>query len=98
MDSYEVRELGNCKELPHTVVPDTNRHRVRLKSSKSSTWERMQSVLMFSVMITIVAPAYSNKPPRFVIDGQSEIVLRLKESPETQVGELRINLANLSHG
>uniref|UniRef100_A0A1B0B4Y0 Cadherin domain-containing protein n=1 Tax=Glossina palpalis gambiensis TaxID=67801 RepID=A0A1B0B4Y0_9MUSC len=88
MDSYEVRELESCKKLPHTLVPDTKRHRVRLKSDKCSTWERMQSVLMFSVIITIITSAYSNKPPRFVTDGQSEIVLRLKESPETQVGNL----------
>ncbi|KAG7212887.1 hypothetical protein KM043_002239 [Ampulex compressa] len=29
-----------------------------------------------------------NNPPRFLIDGQTEIVLRLKEGPETPVGSL----------
>lgn len=28
-----------------------------------------------------------NRPPRFLIDGQTEIVLRLKEGEETPVGE-----------
>lgn len=32
----------------------------------------------------------SNRPPRFLIDGQTEIVLRLKEGNETPVGELII--------
>uniref|UniRef100_A0A1I8P9G8 Cadherin domain-containing protein n=1 Tax=Stomoxys calcitrans TaxID=35570 RepID=A0A1I8P9G8_STOCA len=32
--------------------------------------------------------AHANRPPRFIIEGQSEIVLRLKESPETEVGTL----------
>lgn len=40
-----------------------------------------------------IAQVQSNRPPRFVIDGgQSEIVLRLKESPETSVGSLIYNL------
>ncbi|CAH0406856.1 unnamed protein product [Chilo suppressalis] len=30
----------------------------------------------------------ANRPPRFLIDGQSEIVVRLKEGPETPVGSL----------
>jgi hypothetical protein len=30
----------------------------------------------------------ANRPPRFLIDGQTEIVLRLKEGPETPVGKL----------
>lgn len=31
---------------------------------------------------------YPNRPPRFLIDGHSEIVLRLKEGPDTPVGSL----------
>jgi len=28
-----------------------------------------------------------NNPPRFLIDGQTEIVLKLKEGPETPIGK-----------
>lgn len=31
---------------------------------------------------------YPNRPPRFLIDGHSEIVLRLKEGPDTPAGSL----------
>lgn len=30
----------------------------------------------------------TNRPPRFLIDGHSEIVLRLKEGPDTPIGSL----------
>lgn len=30
----------------------------------------------------------ANRPPRFLIDGQSEIVVRLKEGSETPVGKM----------
>ncbi|CAH0391322.1 unnamed protein product [Bemisia tabaci] len=33
-------------------------------------------------------PAAANRPPKFIIDGQTEIVLRLKEGEETPVGSL----------
>lgn len=44
----------------------------------------------------------SNRPPRFLIDGQTEIVLRLKEGSETPVGKLHhfdytISLSNVIH-
>ncbi|XP_077287524.1 cadherin 88C [Arctopsyche grandis] len=32
--------------------------------------------------------AATNRPPRFLIDGQTEIVIRLKEGPDTPVGNL----------
>lgn len=42
---------------------------------------------IFIVLLAILIPLTAgNRPPRFAIDGQSEIVLRLKESPETKVG------------
>lgn len=28
-----------------------------------------------------------NRPPKFLLEGQSEIVLRLKEGPETPIGK-----------
>lgn len=39
------------------------------------------------ILLVLVNNAQANRPPRFIIEGQSEIVLRLKESPETEVGK-----------
>ncbi|KAH8360154.1 hypothetical protein KR093_011089 [Drosophila rubida] len=45
---------------------------------------RLKGILL--ILSTLISGVSANRPPRFAIDGQSEIVLRLKESPETQVG------------
>lgn len=50
--------------------------------------------LLFAVFIIInfnVSPVKCNRPPRFLIDGQTEIVLRLKEGEETPVGKMNTN-------
>ncbi|KAL0881086.1 hypothetical protein ABMA27_002212 [Loxostege sticticalis] len=39
-------------------------------------------------LLLVVQAVTANRPPRFLIDGQSEIVVRLKEGPETPVGSL----------
>ncbi|XP_049786609.1 cadherin-23-like [Schistocerca cancellata] len=46
------------------------------------------------LLISAVFPAatVANSPPRFLTDGQAEIVLRLKEGPETPVGSLLYRL------
>ncbi|XP_072938602.1 cadherin-23 [Epargyreus clarus] len=54
---------------------------VRLKR----TQHRCIQLLWF---LTCLQFAVSNRPPRFLIDGRSEIVVRLKEGPDTQVGSL----------
>jgi hypothetical protein len=38
-------------------------------------------------MCFVVEAAHGNHPPRFLIDGQTEIVLRLKEGAATPVGK-----------
>lgn len=40
------------------------------------------------VFAQVVQCDNTNRPPRFLIDGHSEIVLRLKEGPDTPVGSL----------
>lgn len=39
------------------------------------------------ILFLLIVQVECNKPPRFLIDGQTEIVLRLKEGDETPVGE-----------
>ncbi|CAH1406526.1 unnamed protein product [Nezara viridula] len=43
----------------------------------------------------LASGAFSNRPPRFLIDGQTEIVLRLKEGPDTPVGSLIYRLRGM---
>lgn len=47
-------------------------------------------ICLLLIIITGLEPAccYTNHPPRFLIDGQTEIVLRLKEGTDTPVGSL----------
>lgn len=62
--------------------------KVRLKYKTCSFATYSSSIVL--LLLTTLAVVASNRPPRFAIDGgQSEIVLRLKESPETAVGELK---------
>ncbi|KAI5639888.1 cadherin domain-containing protein [Phthorimaea operculella] len=62
------------KSRSEPVLAGLNRPRVRLK------W--VVYLLMMCVGVQ------GNRPPRFLIDGQSEIVVRLKEGPDTPVGSL----------
>ena len=39
------------------------------------------------LLLALATGVAANHPPRFLIDGQTEIVLRLREGNETPVGE-----------
>ncbi|KAJ8721348.1 hypothetical protein PYW07_002123 [Mythimna separata] len=56
--------------------------RVRLKPV------RYKCITGFWLLLTILEVVVANRPPRFLIDGQSEIVVRLKEGSDTPVGSL----------
>ncbi|CAG4949111.1 unnamed protein product [Colias eurytheme] len=60
--------------------------RVRLK------FPRFIGVIIFLLLCHVVK---SNRPPRFLIDGRSEIVIRLKEGPDTPVGSLIYRLRGI---
>lgn len=62
--------------------------KVRLKKSVSCDWKLLLSSLLFLCGLVQCDNKYPNRPPRFLIDGHSEIVLRLKEGPDTPVGSL----------
>ncbi|CAD0199964.1 unnamed protein product [Chrysodeixis includens] len=47
------------------------------------------------LLLTILEVVIANRPPRFFIDGQSEIVVRLKEGPDTPVGSLIYRLRGI---
>lgn len=59
--------------------------KVRLKSDSLL---RLLSWWLLLTSSVVLCNKYPNRPPRFLIDGHSEIVLRLKEGPDTPVGSL----------
>ena len=59
--------------------------KVRLKG-RSLIWECWRFGLLFA-MCFVADAVRGNLPPRFLIDGQTEIVLRLKEGDATPVGK-----------
>ncbi|CAH2108500.1 unnamed protein product [Euphydryas editha] len=63
--------------------------RVRLKSEQKIC---IECVFWLLVCIQVAA---ANRPPRFLIDGRSEIVIRLKEGPDTPVGSLIYRLRGI---
>ncbi|XP_066258040.1 cadherin-23 isoform X2 [Euwallacea similis] len=66
---------------------------VKIKFKFTSTGQNsVRCFLMLIVFICAFSKVSSNRPPRFLIDGQTEIVLRLKEGEETPVGTLLYKL------
>nr|CAD7572448.1 unnamed protein product [Timema californicum] len=74
---------------------DRSTFKVRLKAE--SYWQWILLVLLVGLCLEVAA----NRPPRFLINGQTEIVLRLKEGAETPVGKTNPSLPdkdlNLNH-
>lgn len=60
--------------------------RIRLKRIQCK-----QLVIYWCVVcvLSVFSCVQANRPPRFLIDGQTEIVLRLKEGEETPVGKFK---------
>lgn len=78
-------------EVVNSQTQSVNAYRkVRLKTNSLNRRLREIVVITFCLMLSSVScmEARNNRPPRFLIDDQhSEIVLRLKEGPDTPVGE-----------
>jgi len=51
-------------------------------------WRRaLLLTLLGSPLLLLTSALQNNRPPRFMIDGQTEIVLRLKEGSATTAGQ-----------
>lgn len=50
----------------------------------------VQCMLFLVFFVSVFSSVAGNRPPRFLIDGQTEIVLRLKEGEDTPVGKFKI--------
>ncbi|CAL1677979.1 unnamed protein product [Lasius platythorax] len=64
-----------------------------LRSYKRSRFKIELLYFIFGYLLTHCSAR--NNPPRFLIDGQTEIVLRLKEGPETPIGSLIYRLRGI---
>nr|CAD7402101.1 unnamed protein product [Timema poppensis] len=88
MCDYESREgvvpgqVMMCGMASSFRMRDSSTFKVRLKAE--SYWQWILLVLLVGLCLEVAA----NRPPRFLINGQTEIVLRLKEGAETPVGSL----------
>ncbi|XP_068632323.1 cadherin-23 [Battus philenor] len=69
-----------------------NRKQPRVRLKPFRLWSRR---LLWLVFVAQLISCAANKPPRFLIDGRSEIVVRLKEGPETPVGSLIYRLRGI---
>lgn len=67
--------------------------RFKLKNNLNSM---IGAFLTCIVISSCVNPVQCNRPPRFLIDGQTEIVLRLKEGQETPVGKFKPKIIKCS--
>ncbi|KAM8704917.1 hypothetical protein ACLKA7_009385 [Drosophila subpalustris] len=75
----ELKKQSKTEDIK--VIASMGYKKVRLKGGL-----RVDQRIIIIILTTLICGVLSNRPPRFAIDGQSEIVLRLKESPETKVG------------
>lgn len=69
------------------VLPLNEHHRLLWWGRALLRCRVLVACVVLSVVAGLVEGAAANKPPRFLIDGQTEIVIRLKEGPETPIGE-----------
>lgn len=81
----------------NTDVPKSLKSKPYKKVRLKKTYKLDNSHFIFSIYLTIVVCislnvdfVICNRPPKFVIEGQSEIVLRLREGLETPVGKIYI--------
>lgn len=69
--------------------PNNSHRKVRLKCYQTPINSVIIAIILLLCAVNRVNCNERNNPPRFIIDDHhSEIVLRLKEGPETPVGKL----------
>lgn len=88
-------------EIVRSRTQSANSYRkVRLKRVRVKLLNRLVSsefIVVTLCLLSIISSvscleARNNRPPRFLIDNQhSEIVLRLKEGPDTPVGKMMLS-------
>lgn len=80
-----LRPVLNPKE--NTPEYKRKQNKVRLKGGRIKKVSQLSHLI---ILLILLQTTKANRPPRFIIESQSEIVLRLKESPETEVGKYKV--------
>ncbi|KAJ3665071.1 hypothetical protein Zmor_000585 [Zophobas morio] len=75
--------MDKKRQKTNQVVRTLNRHFVKVRFKNF-----LDCVVFVCVFVLCISKVQCNRPPRFLINGQTEIVLRLKEGKETPVGTL----------
>lgn len=80
------------KSKPYKKVRlKTNDGQQQIISSTTKSYNRITLHVVIGILISLslfIEPVLCNRPPKFLLEGQSEIVLRLKEGSETPVGSV----------
>ncbi|XP_023311794.1 cadherin-23 [Anoplophora glabripennis] len=76
---------NRCKKFKN-VIRTFCGYFIKIKFKSKRCFPRFH--YLFAVLLYSVISVKGNRPPRFLIDGQTEIVLRLKEGVDTPVGTL----------
>lgn len=98
--AFSFKQIKNIYYMTSSMNADENTVPKSLKSKpykkvrlKTKTIKLNSRYFMSSVYLTVIlCISFSvdfvvcNRPPKFVIEGQSEIVLRLREGSETPIG------------
>lgn len=83
----ENNDRTNNKNYKERRTPSGSVVKVRLKRLCDFCSFSCVLVFLSTIFLSVcICPVQCNRPPRFLIDGQTEIVLRLKEGPETPEG------------
>ncbi|KAG5330839.1 CAD86 protein, partial [Acromyrmex heyeri] len=92
---YDCRSFAEYTEVTYIQMTSDKQTRSSswlLRSCKRSRF-KIELYFIFGYLLTYCSAR--NNPPRFLIDGQTEIVLRLKEESETPIGSLIYKLKGI---
>lgn len=103
-ESQRFATMMKLIEIVNSQTQSANVHRkVRLKRVNSLNRRISNEVVAVVTLLCILSSVScletrNNRPPRFLIDNQhSEIVLRLKEGPDTPVGKMNASVSGFNH-
>ena len=88
-ENIETRSSNVSSISISSKITNETSHFPRLAAVGRSRWRCHLWAACALTIVALVAPVSGNVPPRFLLDGQSEIVLRLREGDQTPVGEYR---------
>lgn len=93
----QIVELSEDSKTQDVILHPSTRPAARVGHTAAATHQqtrpwlqqktRLAALVVMALAGSLVSPAGANTPPRFILDGQSEIVIRLTEGEATPVGK-----------